>query len=105
MIVSTTFSAEPYEIGENLGLVFGITSRSRNIASTFGAGLKAVVGGNIGAFEKLAVETRDESMNKLIQHATSIGADAVVGLRFDTETIGDTMSTVVAYGTAVKFKR
>ncbi|MDR1790591.1 MAG: heavy metal-binding domain-containing protein [Propionibacteriaceae bacterium] len=105
MLISTTRSVEPYAIAQNLGIVFGITSRARHIGSTMGAGFKAIVGGNIGAFEKLAQETRDEAMGKLVANATAMGADAIVGLNFDTETIGDTMSTVVAYGTAVRLQR
>lgn len=104
MIISTTLTVEPYAIDQVLGTAFGIVSKSRNIASTFGAGLKSIVGGNIGAFEGLAVESRNEAMAKLEAHAAQLGADAIVGMRFDTETIGDTMSTVVAYGTAVRLK-
>jgi uncharacterized protein YbjQ (UPF0145 family) len=105
MLITTTFSAEPFEIEENLGLCFGIVSKSRNIGSTIGAGLKSIVGGKIGGFEKLANEARDDAVANLKQHAEELKADAIIGMRFDTETIGETMSTVVAYGTAVKLKK
>jgi uncharacterized protein YbjQ (UPF0145 family) len=100
-MVTTTFELPNYRIMQNLGVVRGIVVRSRNIFATLGATLQTVVGGNITVWTKLCEETRSEAFDILIQHATEIGANAVVGARYDTTEISAGVTEVLAYGTAV----
>jgi uncharacterized protein YbjQ (UPF0145 family) len=101
VLVVTTEHVPGYRVVRVLGEVFGITSRSRNVVSNIGAGLKSLVGGEVGAFTKLMHETREEAMWRLRQDAATRGANAVVMLRFDNESIDQTAGGTVAYGTAV----
>jgi uncharacterized protein YbjQ (UPF0145 family) len=105
VLVVTTENVPGYRVTHVLGEVFGVTSRSRNIGSNIGAGLKALVGGEIGAYTKLIEETRLEAMGRMRAAAASLGANAVVMMRFDTESIADTTGGTVAYGTAVVLER
>jgi len=100
-MVTTAFELPNYRIVQNLGVVRGIVVRSRNIFATIGASLQTVVGGNITVWTKLCEETRAESFDILIQHATELGANAVVGARYDTTEISAGVTEVLAYGTAV----
>jgi uncharacterized protein YbjQ (UPF0145 family) len=100
-MVTTAFELPNYRIVQNLGVVRGIVVRSRNIFATLGATLQTVVGGNITVWTRLCEETRAESFDILIQHATELGANAVVGARYDTTEISTGVTEVLAYGTAV----
>jgi uncharacterized protein YbjQ (UPF0145 family) len=100
-MVTTAFELPNYRIVQNLGVVRGIVVRSRNIFATLGATLQTVVGGNITVWTKLCEETRAEAFEILIQHATEVGANAVVGARYDTTEISAGVTEVLAYGTAV----
>lgn len=100
-MVTTAFELPNYRIVQNLGVVRGIVVRSRNIFATLGATLQTVVGGNITVWTKLCEETRKEAFDILIQHATEVGANAVVGARYDTTEISAGVTEVLAYGTAV----
>ncbi|HEX6731295.1 MAG TPA: YbjQ family protein [Pyrinomonadaceae bacterium] len=100
-MVTTAFELPNYRIMQNLGVVRGIVVRSRNIFATLGATLQTVVGGNITVWTKLCEETRAEAFEILIQHATEVGANAVVGARYDTTEISAGVTEVLAYGTAV----
>lgn len=100
-MVTTAFELPNYRIVQNLGVVRGIVVRSRNIFATLGATLQTVVGGNITVWTKLCEETRREAFDILIQHATEVGANAVVGARYDTTEISAGVTEVLAYGTAV----
>src|SRR5688572_30941799 len=100
-MVTTAFELPNYRILQNLGVVRGIVVRSRNIFATLGATLQTVVGGNITVWTKLCEETRAEAFDILIQHATELGANAVVGARYDTTEISTGVTEVLAYGTAV----
>ena len=101
ILVVTTENVPGYRNVRALGEVFGCTSRSRNMFSTMGAGLKALAGGELGAFTKLIEETREEAMWRMRTNAANMGANAVVMMRFDTESMANTAGGVVAYGTAV----
>lgn len=103
VLISTTeqLPGQPYEV---LGEVFGLTTQSKNVFSNIGAGLKNIVGGEIKAYTSMLHESRDEAVTRLRQAAFEKGADAVVMMRFDSGSIGSDMQSVVAYGTAVKFK-
>jgi uncharacterized protein YbjQ (UPF0145 family) len=105
VLVVTTENVPGYKVVQVLGEVFGCTSRSRHMFSTMGAGFKAIVGGELGAFTKLIEETRIEAMGRMREAAAARGANAVVMMRFDTESVAQTAGGVVAYGTAVVLER
>jgi len=100
-MVTTAFELPNYRITQNLGVVRGIVVRSRNIFATIGATLQTVVGGNITVWTKLCEDTRADAFDIMIQHATEIGANAVVGARYDTTELSTGVTEVLAYGTAV----
>ena len=100
-MVTTAFELPGYRIKQNLGVVRGIVVRSRNVFVNIGAGLQTLVGGNIKAWSKLCEETRKEAFDIMIQHATEMGANAIVGARYDASEMGSGTTEVLAYGTAV----
>lgn len=100
-MVTTAFDLSGYRIVQNLGVVRGIVVRSRNIFATIGAQLQTVVGGNITVWTRLCEDTRADAFDIMIQHATEIGANAVIGARYDTTEISAGVTEVLAYGTAV----
>jgi len=101
ILVTTTENVAGYRVTHTLGEVFGCTSRSRNMFSTMGAGFKALAGGELTAFTTLIEESRLEAMWRLRTNASNMGANAVVMMRFDNESMAQTAGGVVAYGTAV----
>src|SRR5687768_12899801 len=100
-MVTTAFELPNYRISQNLGVVRGIVVRSRNIFATLGATLQTVVGGNITVWTRLCEDTRADAFDIMIQHATEIGANAIVGARYDTTELSTGVTEVLAYGTAV----
>lgn len=100
-MVTTAFVLDGYRITRNLGVVRGITVRSRSIFGTIGAGFQTLVGGNISIYTKLCEQTRAEAFDIMIQHASEIGANAIIGTRYDATEIGPGVTEVLAYGTAV----
>lgn len=100
-MVTTAFELEGYRIVRNLGVVRGITVRSRSVIGTIAAGLQTLVGGNITVLTRLCEETRAEAFNIMVLHASEIGANAIVGMRYDATEILQGVSEVLAYGTAV----
>jgi uncharacterized protein YbjQ (UPF0145 family) len=100
-MVTTAFDLPNYRIVQNLGVVRGIVVRSRNIFATLGATLQTVVGGNITVWTKLCEQTRADAFDIMIQHATEVGANAVIGARYDTTELSQGVTEVLAYGTAV----
>ncbi|HEX8197307.1 MAG TPA: YbjQ family protein [Pyrinomonadaceae bacterium] len=100
-MVTTAFELPGYRVKQNLGVVRGIVVRSRNVFVNIGAGLQTLVGGNIKAWSKLCEETRKEAFDIMIQHATEMGANAIVGARYDATEMGSGTTEVLAYGTAV----
>ncbi|KGH58463.1 heavy metal-binding domain-containing protein [Oenococcus oeni] len=101
MIVCTTENIAGYRIDKTFGEVFGLTTRSRNLVRTFGAGLKTLVGGEVVTWTQLQDQARLEAIERLKNNADKIGANAVTMMRFDYNEANGIMS-VVAYGTAVK---
>jgi len=103
MQVTTTFSIEGYRITEYKGLVRGIVVRSPTIGQGILGGLKSIVGGQIGAYAEMCEQTRKQAYDLLVEHATAIGANAVVGLRYESSEVGSRSSAteVLCYGTAV----
>ena len=100
-MVTTAFKLPNYRIVQNLGVVRGIVVRSRNVFATIGATLQTIVGGNITVWTTLCEQTRADAFDIMIQHATEIGANAVIGARYDTTEIAQGVTEVLAYGTAV----
>ncbi len=100
-MVTTAFELPNYRVVQNLGVVRGIVVRSRNIFATIGASLQTLVGGNITVWTKLCEQTRADAFDIMIQHATEVGANAVIGARYDTTELSEGVTEVLAYGTAV----
>lgn len=100
-MVTTAFELPNYRIVQNLGVVRGIVVRSRNVFATLGATLQTIVGGNITVWTKLCEQTRNDAFDIMIQHATEIGANAIIGARYDTTELAQGVTEVLAYGTAV----
>jgi uncharacterized protein YbjQ (UPF0145 family) len=100
-MVTTAFEVPGYKLTQNLGVVRGIVVRSRNIFATIGASLQTIVGGNITVWTKLCEQTRVDAFEIMIQHATDLGANAIIGARYDTTEIAQGVTEVLAYGTAV----
>jgi uncharacterized protein YbjQ (UPF0145 family) len=105
VLITTMNDIPGYQVQEVLGDVFGITVRSRNIASQIGAGLKSLVGGELKGMTKMLVEGRTHARDRLIEEAEAKGADAIIAFRFDTSELGDTWTEICAYGTAVRTRK
>lgn len=103
-ILVTTTENIPGKEYEVIGEVFGLTTQSKNMIKDFGAGLKSMVGGEIRSYTQMLQKSREQALERLRQEAAEKGADAIVMMRFDSGTIGGDMQSVVAYGTAVKFR-
>ncbi len=101
MIISTTEKIEGREIVRVLGLVRGNTIRARHIGKDIMAGLRGVVGGEVSEYTKLFAESREQSIDRMVQEAEELGADAVVGMRFATSMVMSTAAELLAYGTAI----
>ncbi len=100
-MTSTSFTIDGYQIVRILGVVRGITVRSRSVVGNIGAAFQRVVGGNITLYTNLCEKTREEAFDIMLQHAGEIGANAVIGVRYDATEIAAGTSEVLAYGTAV----
>jgi len=100
-MVTTAFELPGFRIVQNLGVVRGIIVRSRSIIANIGAGLQTLVGGNIKAWTRLCEDTRSDAFELMIQHASELGANAIVGARYDATEVMSGASEVLAYGTAV----
>jgi uncharacterized protein YbjQ (UPF0145 family) len=101
MIVTTTNDVAGYRIVRHLGVVRGLTVRSRSVIGNIGAGIQSLFGGNITIYTELAEKAREEAFNLMIEHASSAGANAIVGMRYDANEITDGITEVLAYGSAV----
>ena len=101
MIVATTPYLAGHRVTETKGQVFGLVVRSRGLAGNFTAGLRSLVGGEIHEYTQLLEDTRRQAIDRMVQNATLMGANAVLSMRFDSSELGSTMSEIVAYGTAV----
>jgi uncharacterized protein YbjQ (UPF0145 family) len=101
-MTSTSFDLEGYRVSRTLGVVRGIIVRSRSVFGTIGAGLQTLVGGNISLLTDLCERTREESFHLMLQHAEQLGANAVVGIRYDATEVMQGVTEVLAYGTAVQ---
>jgi uncharacterized protein YbjQ (UPF0145 family) len=100
-MVTTAFTLDGYRIKQNLGLVRGIIVRSRSVFGTVGASLQTLVGGDISLFTNLCEETRSHAYQRMSQHAAQMGANAIIGVRYDATEIMGGVTEVLCYGTAV----
>ncbi len=100
-LVTTAFTLDGYRIVKNLGVVRGITVRSRSIIGNIGAGIQTIFGGNISLLQELCERTRKEAFVLMMQHAQELGANGVVGMRYDANEVMSGVTEVLAYGTAV----
>jgi uncharacterized protein YbjQ (UPF0145 family) len=100
-MVTTAFELPNYRIVQNLGVVRGIVVRSRNVFANIGAAFQTLVGGNITVWTQLCEQARGDAFDIMIQHATEVGANAVIGARYDTTELSQGVTEVLAYGTAV----
>ena len=94
-----------YNIVEVKGFVYGLTVRARGIGGDIGAGLKSILGGEIKQYVKMMEDSRDESINRCIDHAKELGANAIVTVRMDSDSISQNMQEVLTYGTAVVIEK
>ncbi|MFO1157827.1 MAG: YbjQ family protein [Reyranellaceae bacterium] len=101
MIIATTENIAGHRVVETLGQAFGVVVRSRGIGGNFMAGLRSIVGGEIHEYTQMLEEARRHAIDRMVQNATTMGANAIIVMRFDSSEIGETMSEIVAYGTAV----
>src|SRR5579871_6123420 len=100
-MTTTAFTLDGYRVAKNLGMVRGIIVRSRSIFGTIGAGLQTIVGGNITLLTELCEKTRENAYELMIQHATQMGANAIIGVRYDATEVMNGVTEVLCYGTAV----
>ena len=101
MLITTTNDAPGYRVVKTLGVVRGITVRSRSIVGSIGGALQSLVGGNITLFTSLAETARQEALDLMVRHAEEMGANAVIAMRYDGNEITDGITEMLAYGTAV----
>lgn len=101
MLVATTENVAGHRTKQTLGQAFGVVVRSRGLGGNIVAGLRSIVGGEIHEYTQLLEETRRQAVDRLVRNATAMGANAIVMMRFDSSEIGQYMSEIVAYGTAV----
>ena len=103
-MTTTTFDLENFKVTKNIGLVRGITVRSRSVIGNIGAGIQAIFGGNITLYTDLCEQAREEAFEMMMKHAEQLGANAVIGVRYDATEIAPGISEVLCYGTAVVVK-
>jgi len=101
MLVTTAFTLDGYRIAKNLGVVRGITVRSRSIIGNIGAAFQILFGGNISLLQELCEKARHDAFAIMVQHGEEVGANAIVGMRYDANEIMSGVAEVLAYGTAV----
>jgi uncharacterized protein YbjQ (UPF0145 family) len=101
MLVATTERVAGQRVAQTLGQAFGVVVRSRGLGGNILAGLRSIAGGEIHEYTQLLEETRRQAVDRLVKNATIMGANAVIMMRFDSSEIGQYMSEIVAYGTAV----
>jgi uncharacterized protein YbjQ (UPF0145 family) len=100
-LTTTTFELPGYRVTKSYGVVRGIVVRSRSVIGNIGAGIQSLFGGNITLYTELCERTREDAFNQMLAHAGKLGANAVVGVRYDATEIGAGITEVICYGTAV----
>ena len=104
-MVTTAFELDGFRVLRNLGIVRGITVRSRSVVGSFAAGLQTLVGGNITIYTELCEKSREEAFDLMLQHAGALGANGVIGMRYDANEVMQGVTEVLAYGTAVAVEK
>ncbi|EFK97900.1 conserved hypothetical protein [sediment metagenome] len=104
IIVTTAFDVPGRKILKVLGIARGNTVRARNIGRDIAAGLKNLIGGEVKTYTEMVNQSRDEALNRMVNQAIEMGADAIIGFRFTSSTVMQNSSEILAYGTAVKLK-
>jgi uncharacterized protein YbjQ (UPF0145 family) len=104
-LVTTAFTLDGYRIVKNHGIVRGIIVRSRSVVGTIGASLQTLVGGDITLFSNLCEETRRHAFERMMDHAAEMGANAIIGVRYDATEIMQGVTEVLCYGTAVRVEQ
>lgn len=105
MLVATTENISGHEVTEVLGTTFGVVVRARGLGGDIMASLKGLVGGEVKQYTQMIEDARRQAMDRMVQNAAAMGANAIVMMRFDSGDIGNNMSEIVAYGTAVRVVR
>ncbi len=105
MIVTTGLTIVGSEVAQVLGVVRGVVVRSPNIGQSFLGSLQSLGGGNIETFAQICDEARQHAYDRMVKHAEEMGADAIIGMRYDATEFAQSMTEVLAYGTAVKIRR
>ena len=100
-MTSTTFGIEGYRVTRTLGVVRGVTVRSRSVLGNVGAQIQTLFGGNISIFTELCEKARQEAFDLMIRHAQQVGANAVIGIHYDANEVMEGVTEVLCYGTAV----
>ena len=100
-MVTTAFELHGFRVTRTIGVVRGLTVRSRSVFGSIGGALQTIVGGNISLFTELCEKSRNEAFELLLQHAAQLGANAIIGMRYDANEVMDGVTEVLAYGTAV----
>jgi len=104
-MTTTSFDLEGFRVTRNLGVVRGITVRSRSIFGSIGASIQTLFGGNITLMTELCEKTRSDAFHMMLEHAQAMGANAVIGVRYDANELMDGVTEVLCYGTAVVVER
>lgn len=104
-MITTAFNFEGYRITQNLGIVRGITVRSRSVVGNFAGSIQTMLGGNISIFTELCEKAREEAFDLMAAHAQQMGANAIIGMRYDANDVMDGVTEVLAYGTAVTVEK
>lgn len=104
-MTTTTFDLEGYRVVRHLGVVRGITVRSRGLAGQLAATLRTIGGGKIHEYVELCEQAREEAFDLMVQHAEKLGANTIIGVRYDATELAENMTEVLAYGTAVVAER
>jgi len=105
MLVASTNDIAGYRISAHVGMVRGVTVRSRSVVGNLGGAIQSIFGGNLSIYTELADHARQEAYDLMVGHAQRAGADAVIGMRYDANEIMDGITEVLCYGTAVKIER
>ena len=100
-LITTAFNLDGYKVVKQLGIVRGITVRSRSLIGNIGAGIQTLFGGNISLYQELCEKARQEAYEIMIMHAEQIGANAIIGMRYDANEVAAGVTEVLAYGTAL----
>ncbi|OOQ61050.1 YbjQ family protein [Mucilaginibacter pedocola] len=104
-LITTSTSLEGYKVTKHLGVVRGITVRSRSVVGNFAGGIQSLFGGRLSVYVELCENAREEAYQLLVQHARALGANAIINMRYDANEVMQGITEVLAYGTAVVVKK